>query len=170
MISAIKTDVQDIKIKSPSKCTDKEIYSFFNLVKKGREVNIKTLEAGIRRARLLAFCYVNQELAGVAALKNADHGHQYNVFECAKVPKITKKFQNEIGYIYTEEKYRGRHICPILVQLLMNKRNGKFFSTIRMRNKPMINIIYKLGFHQVGHRFVGKQQDKGRYYIQLFIK
>jgi RimJ/RimL family protein N-acetyltransferase len=170
MKSSNETNVQKIKIKTPSECTNEEIQSFFNLVKKGGEVNINTLEAGIRRARLLAFCYVNQELAGIAALKNADQGYQNNVFERAGEPKLAEKFQSEIGYIYTEEKYRGRHICPILVQHLMNDSAYKIFSTVRMRNKRMIKIIRKLGFHQVGHRFVGKQQDKGRYYVQLFIK
>jgi len=170
MKSSNEANVQDVKIKSPSECTDEEIQSFFNLVKTGGEVNINTLEAGIRRAHLLAFCYVNQKLASVAALKNADQGYQNNVFERAGEPQLAEKFQSEIGYIYTDEKYRGRHICPILVKHLMNNRADKIFSTIRMRNKHMINIIRKLGFHQVGHRFVGKQQDKGRYYVQLFIK
>jgi RimJ/RimL family protein N-acetyltransferase len=170
MKSSNEVDVQDVKIKPPSECTDEEIQSFFNLVKRGGEVDINTLEAGIRRARLLTFCYINQELAGVAALKNADQGYQNNVFERAGEPKLAEKFQSEIGYIYIEEKYRGRHVCPILVQHLMNNSADKIFSTVRMRNKNMIKIIRKLGFRQVGHRFVGKQQDKGRYYVQLFVK
>jgi len=170
MKSSNEANLQDVRIKPPSECTDEEIQSFFNLVKKGGEVNINTLEAGIRRARLLAFCYVNQKLAGVAALKNADRGYQNNVFERAGEPKLAEKFQSEIGYIYTGEKYRGRHICPILVQHLMNNSADKIFSTVRMKNKHMIKIIRKLGFHQIGHKFVGKQQDKGRYYVQLFIK
>jgi RimJ/RimL family protein N-acetyltransferase len=170
MKSSNDANVQVIKIKPPSECTDKEIQSFFNLVKKGGEVNINTLEAGIRRACLLAFCYVNQELAGVAALKNAYQGYQNNVFERAGEPKLAEKFQSEIGYIYTGEKYRGRHICPNLMQHLMDNSVDKIFSTVRMRNKNMIKIIRKLGFRQIGHRFVGKQQDKGRYFVQLFIK
>jgi hypothetical protein len=73
MKSSNEVNVQDVRIKPPSECTHEEIQSFFNLVKRGGEVNINTLEAGIRRARLLAFCYVNQELAGVAALKKEFH-------------------------------------------------------------------------------------------------
>jgi len=57
------------EIKSPQHCSDSEIAAFSCFVRKGAEVDPTGLKGRIRRAKALAFLYVNRTLVGVAALK-----------------------------------------------------------------------------------------------------
>lgn len=160
-----------IEIKPPAKCNNQKIVSFCSLVEKGEEVNINTLEDGVRRARFLGFYYIDDKLVGVAALKNANPDYQNSVFERAGKPEFAKKFRYEIGYAFTDDKYRCMCICRNIIRhLIAREESENIFSTARSSNIAMGEILIKLKFKKIGNPFFGRLKDKGEYYVQLYVK
>jgi|GEM_PF-2115788 len=156
-------------VKPPRRCNAKELAAFSQLVRKGGEVNVLFLEEGLRRAYSLGFCFAGPQLVGVAALKHSDQGHQNDVFQRAGVPDLASQYQKEIGYVCTAEPYRGRGVCPTLVQQLLKTTEEPVFATARVQNKTAIRILQRFGFQPIGHRFIGRHKRDGRYYVQLFV-
>lgn len=160
-----------IEIKIPSNCNNRKISSFCSLVEKGEEVDINTLENGVKRAKFLGFYYIDDKLVGVAALKNANPDYQNSVFERAGKPELAKNFRYEIGYAFTDEDYRGMCICRNLIRYLITREKSEnIFSTVRSKNIAMRSILKRLEFKEIGNRFLGRLKEKGEYYVQLFVK
>lgn len=154
------------EIKRPSECTARELEDFACLVAQGGQVARSGLEQRIRRAKYLAFAYVEGELAAVAAVKKASWFYIRDVFGKANEPARGNDFKYELGWGYTRPKYRNRGIHQCLVDLLLeNVRDINIFGTTGTANEAIMSILQKRGFVMCGSPYPGKTEAK-----QLWIR
>ena len=161
--------IEDCKfeIKEPSKCSDKEIVDFHDLVVSGDKVEEKGLLARIRNCELLAFCYHNVELVGVSSIKNPKQDYIKGVIEKAQLDFNWEELDFEIGYSCTSPGFRRNGISSELKKRLlegMKSRKGKIFSTTAVKSSQ--NFLEENGFSTSGIPYDGKN-DKG---IVFYVK
>jgi hypothetical protein len=99
---------QNIIIKSPNNCTKKELKDFEKLIIEGKQVSEKGLFKKISNAKVLAFCYIDNEIASISAVKIPKNSYREKVFRNAGVTGLVKKYLYELGYSYTKPEYRGK--------------------------------------------------------------
>jgi hypothetical protein len=117
---------REIIIKKPSERNNDEIQKFYQYAIDAGEVIKNGLKRRIKNAELLGFGYIDGTLVGIAALKNPDPGHKLDVFRKAGLTgEQAENFDFELGYVYTLEKFRGKGICPKLIQGIFKKSPSK---------------------------------------------
>ncbi|MGD0451183.1 MAG: GNAT family N-acetyltransferase [Candidatus Bathyarchaeia archaeon] len=160
------------KIKPPIQCTKKEIEAFFQLLKIGSEVEMRSAHEGIMRAKFLAFHYEKESLAGIAALKKPTENYKRGIFLKAKTTEQEDNFDLELGYVVTLERYRGFGICSTLVRQLIERSQDSMYATTRTTNMAMQTVLQQNGFSKAGVPYKGKLQrvKKADYFLQLFIR
>lgn len=161
------------RIKPPAQCTAAELESFYRLLLKGGKVEKRGLMNGIRRAKLLAFHYENKTLAGIAAIKSPSDSYRQKVFMKARTSENPDKYNLELGYAVTLEKYSGRHICSRLVEKLISSfPSWNMYATSETTNMCMLKILERNGFQKTGEPYKGSLQSTEReeYFMQLFIR
>ena len=152
-------------VKAPSNCTRDEIKDFTTLAIKGGEVIRNGLEERIDRAHLLGFCYDGETLIGIAALKKPNEGYRDDVFAKAASPCNAESFDKEIGWAFTDDRYRGQGVCSTLLHDLMKDfAHRNVFATSRSTNKGIHRILGRLGFVQSGNAYPGRNEE-----IYLFV-
>ena len=158
-----------IEIKTPGECTKDELDMFIELVKKGEEINLDTLPNLVKRAQLLAFSYdESNTLLSVGAIKQPNTTHRNGVFNKAKSQLNFNQFDIELGWIYTEEKFRGRGIGKKIVRELLGKINdNKIYATTRTDNNVMKNILKNFQFHESGEEY---KSSRGKHSLVLFVR
>ncbi|MCJ7561134.1 hypothetical protein MUO79_11055 [Candidatus Bathyarchaeota archaeon] len=163
----------DNRIKPPFQCTDKELEAFYQLLVSGGEVEERGLKDRVRRAKLLAFHYENQTLAGIAAIKFPTEKHKRDIFLKSKTSEDPKKYSLELGYAVTLEEYQGRHICSILAEeLIRSFQDQNIYATTKTTKIPMQKILEHQGFKKTGEPYAGKIRNTRRegYLLQLFVR
>lgn len=156
-----------VKIKKPSECNEEEKNNFIQLVKRGGEVERAGLRKRIERAELLAFHYENNNLVGIAAIKQPYKTYVEQVFKKAGVSEKYNTYKLEIGWAFTIPEYRSNSICSDLIKRLISTLQLKnIFATTRTDNLSMQKILVRNGFQKVGHLYLGSNCD---YRLQLFI-
>lgn len=154
-------------IKEPSEFSEREIEDFFLLAKKGGEVDLHGLVKRIKKAICLAFHYEQDKPIGIVGLKQSNENYKNRVFRNAGVPKEAKKYSSEIGWAYTDCGHRGKGICTILVQKILEKfESENIYATVRTDNAAMHKILEKTGFSRIGKPYQGRKSN----YIQLFVR
>lgn len=152
------------EIKKPSECSKQEVENFFDLVKKGDEVQTHGLKGLIDKAIFLAFHYEKSALVGVVGLKQPNKSYKDKIFRKAGVPQESDNYDYEIGWAFTEIEYRGHRICPNLVDKLISKSPSQnIYATTK--NESMKKILKRKGFKKNGHKYNGKRGD---YFLELF--
>jgi RimJ/RimL family protein N-acetyltransferase len=156
----------DIIIKKPSECNNDEIQKFFQYAIDAGEVMINGLKRRIENAELLGFGYIDRTLVGIVALKNPDTGYKLGVFRKAGLTRTqAEKFDFELGYAYTLEKFRGKRICPRLIKAVLEKSpSKKIYATTKESNEPMEKINEQIGFEKMGIPYMGDKEK-----IQLYL-
>jgi len=114
----------------------------------------------------LGFGYIDVTLVGIAALKNPDLGHKLDDFRKAGLTgEQAENFDFELGYVYTLEKFRGKGICPKLIQGIFKKSpSKKIYATTKKSNATMEKINERMGFEKIGTSYVGEEEK-----IQLYV-
>jgi hypothetical protein len=111
-----------IKVQQPDKITDKEFNSFYEMVKTGGQVNEETLINSLKKAKLLAFEYANDNsLIAITSLKIPNNKN--NVFVNGSIKESTDKYSYELGYAVTHKKHRGNGYNFKLNKELLSKVN-----------------------------------------------
>lgn len=122
LLILIKSYLMIIKVQQPDKITDKEFNSFYEMVKTGGQVNEETLINSLKKAKLLAFGYANDNsLITITSLKIPNNKN--NVFVNGSIKESTDKYSYELGYAVTHKKHRGNGYNFKLNKELLSKVN-----------------------------------------------
>ncbi len=153
-------------VKIPSECTGEEIHGFKNRVIEGGEVIQNGLEMRIDDAHLLGFCFEGNTLVGIAALKRPNDGYRDDVFAKAKSSYDAASFNREVGWAFTDDRYRKRGVCSkILRELMEASKDQDVFATSRVTNQGVHKMLGSLGFIQGGSAYQGRNEK-----ILLFLR
>jgi hypothetical protein len=156
------------KLKPPTKCHRKELDDFHRLALKSEQVESYRLGERIRKAKLLAFHYIDDKLVGIVALKRPNETYKKGVFRKAGVNEESEKYSLELGWAFTLKKHRGSHICSNLVRKIVNVLGSQnMFATTRTNNLSMQKILMKNGFKKMGKPYKGRTDA---YCLRLFAR
>src|SRR5215204_1124204 len=108
-----------IVIKKPSECSEQELKSFVEMVVEGGQVARKGLEERVKKAKLLAFGFERETLAGIAAIKKASRFYISNIFGRADVSGDAGAFRYELGWCFILPEYRKRGLAGKLVEEIL---------------------------------------------------
>ena len=144
-----------LKIKKPQDCSENELIAFYELAIKAEQVNKAGLKDRIRNCLLIGFCYYEDLLIGISAIKVPIKTYKYKIFTKAGIKKEASLFNFELGYSFTEEKFRGRQISYNLNKRLVNElpSNGIYATTA---NPGMKRILKNIGFTENGKPYKGE--------------
>lgn len=149
-------------IKTPSDCTKEELNEFMKLVSSGGQVATNGLEARIKNCKALGFYYVDNELAGVSALKQKDKEIVKRTLKKAKIE--TDNIPTlELGYSYTKPKFRGQGINKKINDGLLGLVDqDKIYATTD--NDTMRRYLKDKGFRKIGSSFKGRFNETLDYF------
>jgi predicted GNAT family N-acyltransferase len=154
-----------IIIKRPKDCAKSELQKFEQLVVEGGQVKPDGLDEKVRGCMFLAFCFVGNELASVAALKNKAREYVESLYDKTGTSNKEDLPLIEIGYCFTNHHHRGKKYNSLLVDSLLQKAKGKLvFATTG--NPIMKSFFEKRGFQKVGNPYDGVYNKD----IILYIK
>lgn len=164
LLILIKSYLMIIKVQQPDEITDKEFNSFYKLVKSGGQVNKETLITRLKKAKLLAFGYADDDsLIAVSSLKIPNNNYKNNVFINGSIKESTDKYSYEFGYAVTHKEHRGKGYNFKLNKELISKVNdGNIYATTG--NPFMVKLLKKLDFKPIGKEYDGKYNEKLRIY------
>ncbi len=155
-----------IEVKEPKNCSDTEISSFYEEVKKGGKVMLHGLIDRIRNCELLAFCYYKNSLIGVSSIKRPNQNYVADIIQKTEINRNVEDLTFEIGYSYTEPEYRRNGISKELKSNLleqMKSRTGTIFSTTAIKSSQ--KFLLENGFKKLGKSYDG-ENDKGITYYE----
>lgn len=153
----------EIKVITPDNCTKKELNDFCQLAKKGGQVSTRSLMNRIRNTKLLAFGYVNEELASISSIKVPFIEYKNRIFKSSSIECESHFYSFELGYSMTIEKHRGNgYNFQLNSELLSKLKLCKVYATTA--NPGMIYLLEKLNFVAIGEKYKGKYNDK----LQLY--
>lgn len=152
----------EILIKKPADCSDKELEDFMNLVLEGKQVTSKGLEGRIRNCKNLGFCYVDNKLVGVSAIKQKSEEIVKRTLYKAKI-NSDKIPTHELGYSFTKLKFRGQGINKqINDELLGLIGQENIYATTD--NDTMRKYLKEKGFIKRGSSFKGEFNEMLDYF------
>lgn len=154
-----------IKVQQPDKITDKEFNTFYEMVKSGGQVNRETLINRLKKAKLLAFGYDNDEsLIAVSSLKIPNNNYKNNVFINGSIKDSTNKYSYELGYAVTHKEHRGNgYNFKLNKELISKVDDGNIYATTG--NPFMVKLLKKLDFKPIGKEYDGKYNEKLQIYV-----
>lgn len=142
----------------PTECESNRIDSFYNLVIVGGQVSRQGLRERIVNAELLAFCEIENEIVGIASLKNPTASYKVKVFHQAGAKEQAVHFKYEIGYAVTKREYRKKGISKHLISLLINSHSEhNIFATTKVES--MCHILENIGFKRIGNSYNNSQKE-----------
>lgn len=148
-------------VKTPQDCSEREINAFIQLVLEGGQVVSRGLKNRILNARLLAFCYIKNELVGISSIKQPSFRYKTRTFKNALVEMEAFKHDYELGYTVTKADFGGNGISfKLNSKLLSNIDSGVYATTA---NPIMIHLLEKLKFRKLGNPFKGKINKENLY-------
>jgi len=141
-----------ILLLTPEECTSEQLADFHDLVVSGNQVQQEGLADRIAGASLLAFAYLEKQLAGVASVKNQKRSYITGIFLKAKVPRLAEQYQYELGYAVTHSSFRRKGISRDLIGKLIASQPGtSFYATTK--NDAMRDLLTKSGFNTLGNPY-----------------
>jgi predicted GNAT family N-acyltransferase len=158
-----------IVVISPSDCSEQETRDFCDLATKGGQVARTGLKDLVGQAKALAFLRLNEVSIGIAGLKLPRDNYRKRQFANAKSGLDPVEFPYELGWVYVEEKFRGRQYSRKLVQqLLKSSEDQNVYATSRETEERMHRTLRKCGFTRVGTPWPSKRRPKEN--LLLFVR
>ncbi|MCH7914906.1 MAG: GNAT family N-acetyltransferase [Deltaproteobacteria bacterium] len=155
-----------LAVKAPDACSSDEIKDFLELVGQGEEVEPGGLAGRVRKAAALVFLHVDNQLAGVAALKNPNDGYRSSVFRKAATETPANEFPFEVGWVFILQRYRGKRLSRKLVEAALSRSEARpVFATSRADNKAMHRTLSACGFSREGTAYAS---DMSNQLLELF--
>ncbi len=147
-----------IKIFEPKNCSNDQLQTFFDIVVEGNQVDMHRLLNRIKAAYFLSFCELNNEVIGIASIKNPSMKYKKKTFKKANVEEFADNFDYEIGYAVTKETHRRKGISMQLIKSLMGKSTSKsFYATTK--NDGMRHLLEKIGFERLGGNYTNDNNE-----------
>lgn len=139
---------------------------FAEMLKKQGKV-MGNLDAKADRCKMIALAKVNGHVVAIGAIKPKTR----SVFSLDKaaVPSMEKKFEWELGYLFTLKEYAGQGIAKKLSNILVEEAGSKnlMASTELSENPRMVKILEEMGFRKYGTSW--KSQIHG-HDLALFLR
>lgn len=152
----------------PEECSAVELRAFAEKVRAGWQVSTIGLDRRIAQAAWLGFARVNQELAGIAAIKKPEVAYRKKVFALSKSGLLASRFPFEFGWMQIDPKYRGYGIAKSLLdELLARIPEAKIFATTADDNSAMQRVLTRAGFNTVGCTFPSARDGRS---LSLWIR
>ena len=133
------------------------------LVEKGGQVCMNHFDSRWRENPIIATIWSEEKLVSCGALKIPTSEYKRKIFmERAKSDYPYDHIQYELGWIVTDETYRGRGLCRNIVKTLLQCDEIKeepLYATTRQDNYSMQNILKCNGFYESGDSFKSKCGD-----------
>lgn len=157
----------EILCKSPRDCSAADLASFCNLVRLGGQVNNAVLEAGVKRARSLAFALAAGRVVGAGGLKVPLLNYRDKVFRKAAVEGATE-FRLEFGWVFVLPEHRKLGLSTAIASELLKDEAGQLYASSVTTNDAMHRTLFRLGFRRVGHPYPsGEHADEE---LALFVR
>ncbi len=119
---------------------------------------VNRLENRIKGADFLSFCESENELVGVASIKNPDNAYKKDTFRKANVEELSDNYNFEIGYAVTKESHRRKGISEQLIKSLIKNSNSKsFYATTK--NDGMPRLLEIIGFAKLGDNYLNNDNE-----------
>ena len=149
-----------VTVGPPNTFTDDHIDRFKSLVLAGGEVAEHGLRDLILAANWLAFGWEDDQLLGIAGLKNPKLSYRDRISKSSGVALKVDELPLEFGWVFIEHIGRGRGLSLPLGQSLIEATNRQgVFATSRSDNLRMHKTLNKLGFTRMGTEWPSKQND-----------
>lgn len=119
------------------------------------------------RCTLICLAKVDGEVVAIGAVKRKTPSDFSQ--EKAGIPHLASEFDWELGYLYTEENFRGRGVASTVARLLVETygKGNLMASTEIAANPGMVRILERLGFRLFGTPWKSGIHDS---YLGLFLK
>lgn len=145
-------------IKSPSECTEEELSDFEQLVLEAKQVNPENLSQKIQECLLLAFCYSEDKLIGIRAIKRKPKEQIQEIFKKAGIPISAPLPELEIGYAYIKPEHRGKKYASSLLDQLLEKVEGEYLFATTGKDQVR-SYLASRGFENMGKPYPGIYND-----------
>ncbi|MER9074460.1 ATP-binding protein [Mesorhizobium sp. M0904] len=149
VVDKVETEKYSVKIKKPGDCTENELNDFTVLIKKGGEV-ADGIEARLKTADVLGFIRYEKAIVGVGALKKPAAAYRNGVFQKAQATANPGGFTRELGWLFVEQKHRGKQTRDLIAGLLDAARAKLVYATTRKANEKLQRILKHHRFFQNG--------------------
>lgn len=157
----------DICIKNATQFTVEEINQFKELLKKGGQVDPNTIEKLLHKNPVLAMIFDNKRIISIGCMKIPFKNHKKYVFEKSKSTLNPNDYSLELGWLVTDENYRRKGYCELIIQeLLVKFSNKKIYATTQQNNEKIQSILEKNNFKISGQEFPSKI---GNYKLLLWV-
>lgn len=142
------------------------------LIEKGGQVDMDYFDGGWDRNPIVATIWNEDVLIACGALKIPGKVYKKELFEeRAKSDCPYGTIGYELGWIVTDEAYRGLGCCTNIVKMLLKynetETGGSLYATTRQDNNSMQKILKCNGFCESGEPFKSKCGD---YKLILFVR
>jgi len=152
-------------IRRPQDCSKAEIRQFEKLVIEGGQVRTEGLDKKILDCKLLGFCYVNKELASIAAIKIKPINQIQEIFKKTQTKEKENLPKLELGYCFTNHHHRGKKFNSALNDRILEAVTRKpVFATTG--NPIMAHYFESRGFDLIGKPYKGNFSPL----IYLYVK
>jgi hypothetical protein len=158
----------DFVYSKPKKLTKCQLDSIFNLVSKGNQVPISSLETGLMNAKTIGYAIADGELASVGVLKKPNESYKQKVFTQAGIQELAENYPYEYGYAFTkdEERFRRKGLSSTLLEGLL-RDSEKVYATVRVDNFNSRGLLEKHGFVPSGNPYDNATKE---YKLMIYLK
>jgi GNAT superfamily N-acetyltransferase len=148
--------------------SETEISRFVELVLEGGEVPERPLRTNVPKAKCLVMLFEEEQLVGVAALKNPQDSYRARLSTNSGASVSAAAFPYELGYIFVTPAARGNGYGEHLVaSTLMAAGSHGIFATSRADNTAIHKTLCRNGFAPTGNPYSSKD---GKRELQLFCR
>lgn len=142
------------------------------LIEKGGQVDMSCFDGGWDRNPIVATIWNEDHLVACGALKLPTPNYKQKLFvERAESGFHYETIKHELGWIVTDEAYRGRGFCANIVKMLLTYKGLEterpLYATTRQDNNAMQKVLKCNGFCESGKPF---DSDCGDYELILFVR
>jgi len=162
-VEAVKIEYEIIQ----SKDVDESVSKIFDeMLRKQGKVGINPKNKA-NRCMLLCIVRSDGDVAAIAAIKKKTKSDFSD--EKAGLPDLAGKFEWELGYFYTAEKYSGQGIASNAARLLLDSYgSGNLMASTEVSANPgMVKILERLGFRLFGKPWKSSNHEN---YLGLFLR
>ncbi len=160
--------MNQVDVKGPRECSDREREEFLKLVVQGGEVATKGLPNRIMTAEALGFLRVDDRLVGIAAVKNPSDKYRNKISDHSGFSLPEQTFLYELGWIFIAPAARGnKYSFHLAKDVITTVAGAGIFATSRSDNVAMHRVLDELGFQASGTAY---KSTHGEYELRLFTK